>query len=47
MTNEQNDDALLQQLTERFGAVRMQCEPMPLRAIANSLMQHRKRTLKG
>jgi ABC-2 type transport system ATP-binding protein len=46
-SNYQDDDALLQQLTERFGAVRMQCEPMPLRAIANSLMQHRKRTLKG
>ena len=45
-SNYQDDDALLQQLTERFGAVRMECEPMPLRAIANSLMQHRKRNLK-
>jgi ABC-2 type transport system ATP-binding protein len=45
-SNYQNDGALLQQLTERFGAVRMECEPMPLRAIANSLMQHRKRNLK-
>jgi ABC-2 type transport system ATP-binding protein len=45
-SNYQGDDALRQQLTERFGAVRTECEPMPLRAIANSLMQHRKRNLK-
>jgi ABC-2 type transport system ATP-binding protein len=42
-SNDQNDDALHQQLTERFGAVRMECDPMPLRAIANSLMQARRR----
>lgn len=42
-SNYQDDDALYQQLTARFGAVRMECEPMPLRAIANSLMQARRR----
>jgi ABC-2 type transport system ATP-binding protein len=42
-SNYQDDDALYRQLTERFGAVRMECEPMPLRAIANSLMQARRR----
>jgi ABC-2 type transport system ATP-binding protein len=42
-SNYENDDALLRQLTQRFGAVRMECEAMPLRAIANSLMQSRKR----
>lgn len=41
-SNYQSDGALHQQLTERFGAVRMDCEPMPLRAIANSLMQARR-----
>jgi ABC-2 type transport system ATP-binding protein len=40
-----DDDTLLQQLTQRFGAVRVECEPMPLRAIANALMQQRKRGL--
>jgi ABC-2 type transport system ATP-binding protein len=44
-SNYENDDALHRQLAERFGAVRMEAEPMPLRAIANSLMQHRKRNL--
>ncbi len=44
-SNYENDDVLLRQLAERFGAVRMESEPMPLRAIANSLMQHRKRNL--
>jgi hypothetical protein len=40
------DDAqIYRQLTRRFGAVRMECEPMPLRAIANALMQNRKRSL--
>ena len=34
---------LYQQLTQHFGAVKMECEPMPLRAVANSLMQQRKR----
>jgi ABC-2 type transport system ATP-binding protein len=41
-SNYQSDEALHQQLIERFGAVRMECEPMPLRAIANSLMQARR-----
>ena len=37
---------LFQQLARHFGAVKMECEPMSLRAIANSLMQQRKRDLK-
>lgn len=37
---------LFQQLAQHFGPVKMECEPMPLRAIANALMQHRKRNLK-
>jgi ABC-2 type transport system ATP-binding protein len=41
----EGDTALHQQLTRHFGAVRMDCEPMSLRAIANALMQHRKRNL--
>jgi len=39
----QGDSGLYQELAGHFGAVTMECEPMPLRAIANSLMQHRKR----
>jgi hypothetical protein len=39
-----DDDALRAQLAQRFGAVRVECEAMPLRAIANALMQSRKRT---
>jgi ABC-2 type transport system ATP-binding protein len=42
----ESDPHLLGQLTRHFGAVRMECAPMPLRAIANSLMQHRKRDLR-
>jgi ABC-2 type transport system ATP-binding protein len=42
-SNYQDDERLYRQLTERFGAVRMECEPMALRAIANSLMQARRR----
>jgi ABC-2 type transport system ATP-binding protein len=42
----ESDQQLFQQLTQHFGAVKMECEPMPLRAIANALMQHRKRTLR-
>ena len=38
-----DDAALGAQLAQRFGAVRMECEAMPLRAIANALMQSRKR----
>jgi ABC-2 type transport system ATP-binding protein len=41
------DDAQLHRhLTQHFGAVKVECEPMPLRAIANALMQQRKRDLK-
>jgi ABC-2 type transport system ATP-binding protein len=36
------DGSLYQELTRHFGAVRMECEPMSLRAVANSLMQQRK-----
>jgi ABC-2 type transport system ATP-binding protein len=42
----ESDQQLFQQLAQHFGAVKMQCEPMPLRAIANALMQHRKQSLK-
>ena len=42
----ENDQQLFQQLAQHFGAVKMECEPMPLRAIANALMQQRKRNLK-
>jgi ABC-2 type transport system ATP-binding protein len=37
------DGPLYQELTRHFGAVKMECEPMSLRAVANSLMQQRKR----
>jgi ABC-2 type transport system ATP-binding protein len=43
----ESDQRLFQQLAQHFGAVKMECEPMPLRAIANALMQHRKRSLKA
>jgi ABC-2 type transport system ATP-binding protein len=36
---------LHQQLSRHFGPVKMECEPMPLRSIANALMQQRKRNL--
>ena len=42
----QGDADLYQELASHFGAVRMECEPLALRAIANSLMQHRKRNPK-
>ena len=42
----QDDASLFQQLAQHFGAVSMECEPLPLRAIANSLMQQRKRDAK-
>jgi len=38
-----DDDTLGAQLRQRFGAVRVECEGMPLRAIANALMLSRKR----
>ena len=37
------DGPLYQDLTRHFGAVKMECEPMSLRAVATSLMQQRKR----
>ena len=42
-TQYQDDPQLQRQLTQRFGAVRVESEPMALRAIANALMQSRKR----
>ena len=42
----QDDASLYQELAKRFGAVKMETEPMALRAIANALMQKRKRDLK-
>ena len=45
-SNHEHDAQLYQQLTQHFGAVKVECEPMPLRAIANALMQQRKRDLK-
>jgi ABC-2 type transport system ATP-binding protein len=44
-SNYEGDPPLLQQLARHFGAVRMETEPMPLRAVANALMQQRKRNL--
>jgi ABC-2 type transport system ATP-binding protein len=41
----ESDARLYQQLAGHFGAVKVDSEPMPLRAIANALMQHRKRNL--
>jgi ABC-2 type transport system ATP-binding protein len=41
----QDDSALYQEMARHFGAVHMECAPMALRDIANSLMQHRKRNL--
>ena len=45
-SNYENDQKLFQQLAQHFGAVKMECEPMALRAIANALMQQRNRNLK-
>jgi len=42
----QDDAALCQELAKHFGAVKMETDPMSLRAIANALMQKRKRDLK-
>jgi len=44
-TAHESDAQLHQLLTRHFGAVKLECEPMPLRAIANALMQRRKREL--
>jgi ABC-2 type transport system ATP-binding protein len=45
-SNYESDQQVFQQLTQHFGATKMECEPMPLRLIASSLMQQRKRDLK-
>jgi ABC-2 type transport system ATP-binding protein len=45
-SNYESDSQLHQQLAQYFGAVKVESEPMPLRAIANALMQQRKRDLK-
>jgi ABC-2 type transport system ATP-binding protein len=45
-TDYDEDPRLFQQLAGHFGAVKMECEAMSLRAIASSLMQSRKRDLK-
>jgi ABC-2 type transport system ATP-binding protein len=42
----EGDPALLERLARHFGAVRLETEAMPLRAIANALMQQRKRELR-
>jgi ABC-2 type transport system ATP-binding protein len=42
----ENDERLHQDLARHFGAIQVESSPMSLRAIANSLMQQRKRTLK-
>lgn len=42
-SNYTGDEILHQQLVSYFGAVKLECDPMPLRAIANTLMQHGKR----
>jgi ABC-2 type transport system ATP-binding protein len=41
----QDEQQLYQQLTPHFGAIRLECAAMPLRMIATSLMQARKRQL--
>jgi ABC-2 type transport system ATP-binding protein len=41
-----DDHNLHRQLMQYFGAVKMECDPMSLRAIANALMQQRKREMK-
>ncbi|HMN46534.1 MAG TPA: ABC transporter ATP-binding protein [Povalibacter sp.] len=42
-THYEGDGPLYQELARHFGAVKMECEPMSLRAIANALMQQHKR----
>jgi len=44
-SNYPGDTGLYQELARHFGAVKMDVEPMALRAIANALMQKRKRDL--
>ena len=43
VTDFESDAQLYASLTQHFGAVKVEAEPMPLRAIANALMQQRKR----
>jgi ABC-2 type transport system ATP-binding protein len=43
--NFEGDALLYRALAQHFGAVKMETEPMPLRAVANALMQQRKRNL--
>lgn len=45
-SNYSDEAQLYQELASHFGAIQLECEPMPLRAIANSLMQQRKRDQK-
>jgi len=45
-SNYRGDGELYQELARHFGAVTVDAEPMALRAIANALMQQRKRELK-
>ena len=42
-SNYDGDGPLFQELVRYFGAIKMECEPMSLRAVATSLMQQRKR----
>ena len=44
-SDHEDDASLFRQLAAHFGAVKVESEPMSLRAIANSLMQQRKRDL--
>jgi ABC-2 type transport system ATP-binding protein len=44
-SDHESEAQLHRQLTQHFGAVRFESEAMPLRAIANALMQNRKRNL--
>jgi ABC-2 type transport system ATP-binding protein len=41
-----DEAALYQELTRHFGAVKVECEPLPLRSIANALMKQRKQDRK-
>jgi ABC-2 type transport system ATP-binding protein len=44
-SNFEDDQQIYAQLTRHFGAIQLECAAMPLRVIANSLMQARKRRL--
>jgi ABC-2 type transport system ATP-binding protein len=44
-SNFEGDPPLYSLLAKHFGAVKMETAPMPLRAVANALMQQRKRSL--